>query len=121
MNFGLLIACKYAMKLFGDKDIVSGIADLNDEDINLIFKEFVADTCTVAFNVDDAAKSLDLLFYKSDKSGMYDWLSEQLSVTQSISFAIYLFIKKYGLYDAFDIFMDKINDTIEKEISDGKR
>lgn len=120
-RLSVIIACKYAMKLFGNKDIVSGVADLNDDDINLIFKEFVADTCTVAFNVDDAAKSLDLLFYKSDKSGMYDWLSEQLSVTQSISFAIYLFVKKYGLDDAFDIFMDKINDTMEKEISDGER
>jgi len=33
-RLSVIIACKYAMKLFGDKDIVSGVADLNDEDIN---------------------------------------------------------------------------------------
>ena len=86
-----------------------------------MFKEFVADMCTVTFDINNMAKSLDLLFYQSDRSGVYEWLSSQLSVTQSISFAIYLFIKKYGLNDSFDIFMDKIDDIIEREISNEER
>lgn len=120
-RLSVIFACKYTMKLFGNTDIVSGVATLDDEYINSVFKEFVADTCTVTFDINNMAKSLDLLFYKSDRSGVYEWLSYQLSVTQSISFAIYLFIKKYGLNDSFDIFMDKIDDIIEREISNEER
>ena len=107
------------MKLFGTGDIVSGITDDTDEKILTIFREFIADACTVSFDFDKASKSLDLLFYKSDRTGVYNWLSNQLSVTQSISFAIYLFIKIYGMGDAFDIFMDKIDAVMEKEVING--
>lgn len=118
-RLSVIIACKYAMKLFGTGDIVSGITDNADEKILTIFREFIADACTVSFDFDKASKSLDLLFYKSDRTGVYDWLSNQLSVTQSISFAIYLFIKTYGMGDAFDIFMDKIDAVMEKEVISG--
>ena len=114
-RLSVIIACN-AMKLFGTGDIVSGITDDADEKILTIFREFIADVCTVSFDFDKASKSLDLLFYKSDRTGVYHWLSNQLSVTQSISFVIYLFIKTYGMGDAFDIFMDKIDAVMGKEV-----
>ena len=116
-RLSVIIACKYAMKVLGDGDILSNITDDTDEKILSSLREFIADTCTVSFDFNNVQKSLDLLFYKSDKTGVYDWLSNQLSVTQSISFAIYLLIKTYGMEDAFDIFMSKIDDIIDKEVA----
>ena len=115
-RLSVIIACKYAMKLSGTGDTVSGVTDNTDEKVLTIFREFIADACTVAFDFDKASKSLDLLFYKSDRTGVYDWLSNQLSVTQSISFASYLFVKTYGMGAAFDIFMNKVDAVMEEEV-----
>ena len=71
---------------------------------------------------------LMFLFYKDklEDARMYNWLDSQTSIVNSISFALYLFIRLFGIgdtitiisnmmFDHKDIFMEKLNSTTKKE------
>ena len=59
---------------------------------------------------------------------MYEWLDDQTSIVNSISFAVYLFIRSFGIGDTTtiisdmifehkEIFMDKLNGIMMEEVA----
>ena len=92
--------------------------------------EFTLDLCVVEFDSMDKSIPIfiDIAFYKnkSEDIRIYDWLYSQESIVNSISFALYLFIRSFGMGDTKtiisdlmlehkDIFMGKLNDIMKKE------
>lgn len=70
------------------------------------------------------------LFYKDKYTDtrMYEWLDDQTSIVNSISFAVYLFIRFFGIGDTTtiisdmifehkEIFMDKLNGIMMEEVA----
>ena len=71
-----------------------------------------------------------MAFYKDKYTDarMYNWLDSQTSIVNSISFAVYLFIRSFGMGDTTtiisdmilehkEIFMDKLNTIMMEEVA----
>lgn len=103
----IVFICEVMRKSFGDGDLIANAVATNNEKVLAIMREFTSDTCAVAFNsnADNIPKQIDLIFYK-DSDTLYEWLNKQTSIVNSLSFAIYSFIRVYGMKDVVSVIAD---------------
>ena len=102
--------CEFMRKTFGDGDLISNVVNLQNEKSLTVMREFTSDICTVAFNSKDVTIPIcvDVSFYKNNDTDarMYAWLEEQTSIVNSISFAVYSFIRLFGIRDTMSVIAD---------------
>lgn len=102
--------CEFMRKTFGDGDLISNVVNLQNEKSLTVMREFTSDICTVAFNSKDVTIPIcvDVSFYKNNDADarMYAWLDEQTSIVNSISFAVYSFIRLFGMKDTMSVIAD---------------
>lgn len=130
----IIFICELMRRLFGEGDLVLNVIRLATENrlnnMLVAISEFTLDLCVVEFDFMDKSIPIfiDIAFYKnkSEDIRIYDWLDSQESIVNSISFALYLFIRSFGMGDTKtiisdlmlehkDIFMGKLNDIMKKE------
>lgn len=102
--------CEMMRKSFGDGDLIANATASNNEKVLTIMREFTSDTCAVAFDshVDKVPEQVDLAFYKDADVSVYDWLDSQTSIVSTLSFAIYSFIRVYGMKDVVSVISEFI-------------
>jgi len=100
--------CETMRKSFGDGDLIVNVMASNNEKVQTIMREFTSDTCAVAFDshIDKLPEKFDVAFYKDVDILLYDWLNSQTSLVSSVSFAIYSFIRVYGMKDVVSVISD---------------
>ena len=71
-------------------------------------REFTSDICSVEFDssLGDVPNNIEVWFHKDQDIRLYDWLRKQTSVTASVSFAIYFFIRAFGIVDSPAVILD---------------
>lgn len=126
----IIFICELMRRWFGDGDLLANAMQSSDENVLAVMREFTSDVCIFAFNSKDATipVCIDVSFYKDklEDARMYNWLDSQTSIVNSISFALYLFIRLFGIgdtitivsnmmFDHKDIFMEKLNSITKKE------
>lgn len=122
----IVFACEFAHKLFGDGDLIAGVMRSQNENALDALREFTSDICSVEFNssLDNMPDNIEVWFYKDQDVSLYNWLCKQTSVTASVSFAIYFFIRAFGIVDSPVVILDmalrnlNINDMLYIKISD---
>lgn len=122
----IVFACEFAHKLFGDGDLIAGVMRSQNENALDALREFTSDICSVEFNssLDNIPDNIEVWFYKDQDVNLYNWLCKQTSVTASVSFAIYFFIRAFGIVDSLVVILDmalrnlNINDMLYIKISD---
>lgn len=109
-KYAVTLICEMMRKSFGDGDLIANAVASNNEKVQTIVREFTSDTCAVAFDshIDKLPEQFDLAFYKDTDISMYEWLDSQTSIVSSVSFAIYSFIRMYGMKDIVSIIADFI-------------
>lgn len=124
--------CELMRRLFGDRDLIASVMRSQNENALTAIREFTSDVCVVAFNAKDTTIPvyMDVSFHKDKLTDarMYEWLDCQTSIVNSISFAVYLFIRSFGIGDIITImsnmilehkefFMDKLNTIMIEEVA----
>jgi hypothetical protein len=106
-RLSIVFICEVMRKSFGDGDLIASAVATNNEKVLAIMREFTSDICAVEFNskADNIPKQIDLTFYK-DSDTLYEWLNKQTSIVNSLSFAIYSFIRVYGMRDVVSVIAD---------------
>lgn len=128
----IIFICELMRRLFADRDLIASVMRSQNENALTAMREFTSDICVVTFNPKDSRipTCIDVAFYK-DKymdTRMYNWLDSQTSIVNSISFAVYLFIRSFGMGDTTtiisdmilehkEIFMDKLNTIMMEEVA----
>lgn len=104
----IVFACEFARKLFGDGDLIAGVMRLQNENALDALREFTSDICSVEFDssLGDVPDNIEVWFHKDQDVRLYDWLRKQTSVTASVSFAIYFFIRAFGIVDSPAVILD---------------
>lgn len=104
----VMFICKVMHKSFGDGDLIANAVASNNEKVLTIMREFTSDVCAVEFNsnADNIPNQIDLLFYEDADALLYEWLNKQTSIINSLSFAIYSFIRVYGMKDVVSVIAD---------------
>lgn len=128
----IIFICELMRRLFGEGDLVSNVMYSQNENALTAMREFTSDVCVVTFNPRDSRIPvfIDVAFYKDKYTDtrMYEWLDDQTSIVNSISFAVYLFIRFFGIGDTTtiisdmifehkEIFMDKLNGIMMEEVA----
>lgn len=102
--------CEIMRKTFGDGDLISNVVNSQNEKVLTVMREFTSDVCSVSFNSKDVTIPvfIDIAFYKDKDmdARMYAWLEEQTSIVNSISFAVYSFIRLFGIRDTMSVIAD---------------
>lgn len=100
--------CEVMYKSFGDGDLIANAVASNNEKVLTIMREFTSDVCVVEFdsNADNIPSLIDLIFYKDTDALLYEWLNKQTSILNSLSFAIYSFIRMYGMKDVVSVIVE---------------
>lgn len=102
--------CEMMRKTFGDGDLISNVVNSQNEKVLIVMREFTSDVCSVSFNSKDVTIPvfIDIAFYKDKDmdARMYAWLEEQTSIVNSISFAVYSFIRLFGIKDTMSVIAD---------------
>lgn len=106
----ITFVCEIMRKTFGDGDLISNVVKSQNEKVLTVMREFTSDVCSVSFNSKDVAIPvfIDIAFYKDKDmdARMYEWLDEQTSIVNSISFAVYSFIRLFGIRDTMSVIAD---------------
>lgn len=104
----IALACEFMHKAFGDGDLMVNVVKSQNENALALIREFTSDVCIVEFNSksDNIPSNIDVWFYKDTDADIYDWLDSQTSVTVSVSFAIYAFIRTFGVRDITSVIAD---------------
>ena len=128
----IIFICELMRRLFGDRDLIASVMRSQNENALTAMREFTSDICVVTFNPKDITMPvfIDVAFYKDKYTDarMYNWLDSQTSIVNSISFAVYLFIRSFGMGDTTtiisdmilehkEIFMDKLNTIMMEEVA----
>ena len=100
----LLLVVSYIKHIFGDGDFLVGLSNKNDAKLNALFLEYTKDICVIDVGVyaNNEPKRIDMSFYSSHNSVIYNWLKKQTSPSKSLIFAIYLMMQLYGAGNVFD-------------------
>lgn len=106
----IILACEFMRKTFGDGDLIANAMKSQNENILAAMREFTADICAVEFdsNSSKIPNRVDVYFYNSDdddpfSDDIFNWFNSQTSITASISFAIYSFIRTFGIRDTTSV------------------
>lgn len=104
----ITFVCEIMRKTFGDGDLISNVVKSQNEKVLTVMREFTSDVCSVSFNSKDVTIPvfIDIAFYKDMDARMYEWLDEQTSIVNSISFAVYSFIRLFGIRDTMSVIAD---------------
>lgn len=106
----ITFVCEIMRKTFGDGDLISNVVKSQNEKVLTVMREFTSDVCSVSFNSKDVTIPvfIDIAFYKDKDmdARMYEWLDEQTSIVNSISFAVYSFIRLFGIRDTMSVIAD---------------
>lgn len=106
----IILACEFMRKAFGEDDLIESVTKSQNENALIVMREFTSDICSVGFNSNssDIPDNIEVWFYKDtdSDSGLFDWLKNQTSVTASVSFAIYAFIRTFGIRDTMSVIAD---------------
>ena len=106
----IILACEFIRKAFGEGDLIESVTKSQNENALIVMREFTSDICSVGFNSNssDIPDNIEVWFYKDtdSDSGLFDWLKNQTSVTASVSFAIYAFIRTFGIKDTMSVIAD---------------
>lgn len=106
----IILACEFMRKAFGECDLIESVTKSQNENALIVMREFTSDICSVSFNSNssDIPDNIEVWFYKDtdSDSGLFDWLNNQTSITASVSFAIYAFIRTFGIRDTMSVIAD---------------
>ena len=115
----IILACEFMRKAFGECDLIESVTKSQNENALIVMREFTSDICSVSFNSNssDIPDNIEVWFYKDtdSDSGLFDWLNNQTSITASVSFAIYAFIRTFGIRNESEQSTDAVVKSVDVE------